>query len=145
MPSDYNLQNKTKDSSKSLDTYIGSRIKFRRSMLGISQDKLGSHLGITFQQVQKYEKGANRVSASMLYHIANMLNVDVLYFIDGFENNKTLHDDNVPNYDIDVSKRKETADLLKVYYKISDSSVRKKILELIKTFSAVSKKTLSLD
>ena len=147
MSSDYNLT-KSRNSNKDLDAYIGSKVKCRRSMLGISQDKLGSHLGITFQQVQKYEKGANRVSASMLYHIADMLNVDFAFFINGFEQSKSLHDCNTaPTYDIDASKRKESADLLKAYYKINDQSTRKKILKLVKAFSSAEKKAhaLSLD
>ncbi|MDR1334260.1 MAG: helix-turn-helix domain-containing protein, partial [Holosporaceae bacterium] len=58
-----------------LDVYIGKRVKSRRSLLGISQEKLGSSLGITFQQIQKYEKGVNRISASSLYNIANALSI----------------------------------------------------------------------
>ncbi len=122
MSLDYNLT-KVKVSHKDLDVHIGQKVKFRRSMLGISQDKLGSYLGVTFQQVQKYEKGTNRISASMLYNIANMLNVDMKYFVDDFYINKVLHDGSVPTYDVDFSKKKETketVDLLKAYYKITD-------------------------
>jgi transcriptional regulator with XRE-family HTH domain len=67
----------------SIDRYVGSRIKARRAMLGMGQEKLASGLGITFQQVQKYEKGANRVSASRLVQIACMLGVSPPYFFDG--------------------------------------------------------------
>ncbi|MDR3179964.1 MAG: helix-turn-helix domain-containing protein [Holosporaceae bacterium] len=136
MSLDYNVD-KIKKVSKNLDSFIGNKIKFRRSMLSISQDKLGSYLGVTFQQIQKYEKGTNRVSASMLYRIANFLDVNVSFFTDGFDNpSKTLNDENQLGYNIDIGKKKESIDLLKAYYKIKDSSVRKKILELIKTFSA---------
>jgi transcriptional regulator with XRE-family HTH domain len=135
MSLDYNID-KIKKVSKNLDAFIGNKIKFRRSMLSISQDKLGSYLGVTFQQIQKYEKGANRVSASMLYRIANFLDVNMSFFTDGFDNpSKILNDENHPIYNIDISKKKESIDLLKAYYKIKDPSVRKKILKLIKTFS----------
>lgn len=134
---------KVKVPHKDLDVYIGQKVKFRRSMLGVSQDKLGSCLGITFQQIQKYEKGTNRVSASMLYNIASILNVDIAYFVEGFDERKTLHDDNTPAYDVDFSKRKEskeTADLLKSYYKIVDPTMRKKIFDIVKTFAAANSK-----
>ncbi|GHU19441.1 transcriptional regulator [Alphaproteobacteria bacterium] len=134
MSSDYGVD-KMKNSSKDLDVYIGSKIKFRRSMLSISQDKLGSHLGVTFQQIQKYEKGSNRVSASMLYHIADFLDVNIAYFTDGFENaTKALHEDSSNAYDVDVSKKKESIDLLKAYYKITNPVVRRKVLDLVKAF-----------
>ncbi|GHT95376.1 transcriptional regulator [Alphaproteobacteria bacterium] len=135
MFSDYN-GDKVKNASKDLDAFIGSKIKFRRSMLGISQDKLGSHLGVTFQQIQKYEKGSNRVSASMLYSIADFLDVNVSYFTDDFENAaKELHEDSSNAYNVDVSKKKESIDLLKYYYSITNPSVRRKILDLVKAFS----------
>ena len=66
-------------SCKSLDEYIGQRLKARRTMMGISQTKLGESLGVTFQQIQKYEKGVNRISASMLYNISVILGVDFSY------------------------------------------------------------------
>ncbi|GHU13273.1 transcriptional regulator [Alphaproteobacteria bacterium] len=132
MSSDYSID-RAKNSSKNLDAYIGNKIKFRRSLLGISQDKLGTHLGVTFQQIQKYEKGTNRVSASMLYNIANFLDVNISFFTDDFENStKTLNEDSSNAYNVDISKKKESIDLLRVYYKISDASVRKRILELMK-------------
>ena len=65
-----------------IDTHVGSRIRLRRNMLGMSQEKLGESLGITFQQIQKYEKGTNRVGASRLQAIANILDVPVSFFFD---------------------------------------------------------------
>lgn len=146
MSPDYNLT-KVKVSHKDLDVHIGQKVKFRRSMLGISQDKLGSYLGVTFQQIQKYEKGTNRVSASMLYNIANILNVDMQYFVDEFNINKALHDGSVPTYDAEFSKKKETketVDLLKAYYKITDPTIRKKVLEIVKTFAKINSKKIDI-
>jgi transcriptional regulator with XRE-family HTH domain len=123
-----------KSPSGDLDSYIGSRVKFRRSALGISQDKLGENLGVTFQQIQKYEKGINRISASTLYNIAGVLSTDFSYFIRGYQNS-SLNDENVPVYEFDNSKKKESTELLRSYYKITDPTVRKKIVELIKALS----------
>jgi transcriptional regulator with XRE-family HTH domain len=72
-----------------VDAHVGGRVKLRRGIVGLSQTKLGDELGITFQQVQKYEKGINRVGASRLYHISQILGVPVQYFFEGLE---TLED-----------------------------------------------------
>src|SRR2546425_2393566 len=66
-----------------IDKHVGSRLRMRRKMLGMSQEKLGDALGITFQQVQKYEKGTNRISASRLQHVCHILGVPVAFFFDG--------------------------------------------------------------
>jgi transcriptional regulator with XRE-family HTH domain len=124
-----------KSHSGDLDFYIGSRVKSRRSALGISQDKLGSYLGVTFQQIQKYEKGANRISASALYNIANALSIDFSYFVDGYRGRSSVYEDDVPNYELDKLKKRESIELLRAYYKISNPAVRKKILDMIKAFS----------
>lgn len=117
-----------------LDKYIGEKVKARRMALRISQNKLGAHLGVTFQQIQKYEKGINRISASTLYRIAEALSVDYSYFFEGFGSN-SLKEENVPVYEYDNGKKKETTELLRAYYKISSPAVRKKILDLIKSFA----------
>ncbi|MDR3186814.1 MAG: helix-turn-helix domain-containing protein [Holosporaceae bacterium] len=124
-----------KSHSGDLDYYIGSRVKSRRSALGISQDKLGSCLGVTFQQIQKYEKGANRISASALYSIANALSIDFSYFVDGYHGISSANDENVPNYEFDNLKKRESIELLRAYYKISSPAVRKKVLDMIRAFS----------
>lgn len=143
MAPNYNTD-KVRKFNKSLDAFIGDRVKQRRVALGMSQDKLGAYLGITFQQVQKYEKGVNRISASMLYTIATVLNVEIDYFIDGFNNSdnqtNSLKEESSPVYEVDMRNKKESLDLLKAYYAISDLSVRKKVLELVKAFSHSSKK-----
>src|SRR5271165_2241955 len=66
-----------------IDIHVGSRVRLRRMMLGMSQEKLGENLGITFQQIQKYEKGTNRIGASRLQHIARVLSMPVSYFFEG--------------------------------------------------------------
>jgi len=79
---DYRVYRKTE---KSIDAHIGSRLRLRRLMLGISQESLGERLSVTFQQIQKYEKGTNRVSASRLYEMAQIFDVPINYFFDGLE------------------------------------------------------------
>jgi transcriptional regulator with XRE-family HTH domain len=124
-------------SSVDLDHYIGSRLKARRSALGISQEKLGSFLGVTFQQIQKYERGINRISASTLYRIACALSTDFSYFIEGYGGNSCLMDNDLLTYKLDNLQKKESVELLKHYYKIPHPTVRKKIVDIIRLFSAV--------
>ena len=76
----------TKRSPNPTDKYVGSRLRMRRLMLGMSQERLGGALGITFQQVQKYEKGTNRISASRLQHVSHILRIPVVFFFEGVPN-----------------------------------------------------------
>jgi transcriptional regulator with XRE-family HTH domain len=110
-----------------LDFYIGSRVKSRRSALGITQDKLGNYLGVTYQQIQKYENGVDRISASTLYNIASALSIDIAYFFDGYHGYSPSNEDNVFNT--------ESSNLLRAFYKIQNSVLRKKIIAMIKAFS----------
>jgi len=75
----------TKKNPNPIDIHVGNRVRMRRMLVGMSQEKLGEKLGLTFQQVQKYEKGSNRVSASRLYHMAMILGVPVQFFFDDLE------------------------------------------------------------
>ncbi|MBE7635858.1 helix-turn-helix domain-containing protein [Sneathiella sp. P13V-1] len=121
-----------------VDVYVGSRIKHQRTVSGISQEKLGSELGLTFQQVQKYEKGANRVGASRLFQISKILNVSPAFFFEG------MPEDPVNGYspgmaeesagfEHDNLSKRETLELVRAYYKIDDTDVRKRIFDLIKS------------
>lgn len=148
MSQKYNMRTKIKNSSKSLDQYIGNKIKARRALIGMSQERLGARLGITFQQIQKYEKGTNRVSASMLYNIANILNVDYAFFTDGFSESTELHDSNLPTYktnssvtSIDLKQRKEESELIKAFSKLKDYSVKRKFISLLKAFVSLEENT----
>lgn len=116
-----------------VDIHVGGRIRLCRTLLSMSQEKLADALGITFQQVQKYENGSNRVGASRLFHAAKVLKVPVSFFYEGLEQNleeqpKGLEASNMLN-------KKETVDLVRAYYTIEDPIVRKKFLEMIKTFA----------
>ncbi|MEM0899881.1 MAG: helix-turn-helix domain-containing protein [Pseudomonadota bacterium] len=125
-----------------IDIHVGSRIRLRRSMVGMSQEKLGESLGITFQQVQKYEKGTNRVGASRLQNIAAVLNVPVSFFFEDAPVPETTGTaqagfDEAPSstYVVDFLSSAEGLQLNRSFMKIQDPKVRRKIIELIKTLS----------
>ncbi|MBO3760386.1 helix-turn-helix transcriptional regulator [Ciceribacter sp. L1K22] len=115
------------------DFLVGQRIRLRRAVLGVSQEKLASHLGITFQQVQKYEKGVNRVGASRLQDIARILNVPVSYF---FETENGEPDSTAPAPADDISAfltTREALDLARTFAAIKDPKLRTQMLALIRT------------
>ncbi len=122
-----------KKSPNSTDIHVGSRIRLRRVMLGLSQEKLGDGLGITFQQVQKYEKGTNRVGASRLQHISELLDVHISYFFEGGPDateDKALA---VPSVLSQFMNSKEGVSLAKAFSAIEDSRVRRRVLELVQS------------
>ena len=99
-----------------VDIHVGRRIRSRRWLVGITQQDLASKVGIRFQQIQKYETGANRVSASRLWEIAGALGVDVVHFFEGLDGSKNLPaETNIP---ADAALAKEAVDLVRIYYNI---------------------------
>lgn len=123
-----------------VDTHVGSRIRMRRLMLGMSQEKLGESLGITFQQVQKYEKGTNRVGASRLQAISDTLGVKPSFFFEGMEGADNTPADGEGGAEIvginGFLGTKEGLDLNKAFVKITDSTVRKKVVALVRALAA---------
>lgn len=121
-----------------IDVHVGSRIRLRRNMQGMSQEKLGELLGITFQQIQKYEKGSNRVGASRLQAIASILGVSVSFF---FEEAPTespqggFAESAGTNYVVDFLSSAEGLQLNRAFARIQDAKVRRKILDLVKTLA----------
>lgn len=123
-----------------VDVHVGNRVRLRRTLLGVSQEKLGRELGLTFQQIQKYEKGANRVGASRLFQISQILDVPPSFFFDDMPEQLKpsaagLAEDTQPFEHQHLSKR-ETLELVRAYYKIPDEGVRKRIFDLIKAVGA---------
>jgi transcriptional regulator with XRE-family HTH domain len=123
-----------------IDVHVGARIRLRRTLLGISQSALAEAIGLTFQQVQKYEKGANRVSSSRLVDMANALDVSVSYFFEemsaavrGQTPSELMRTKTRPEIDSDKNPmaRRETLELVRAYYKIGDPAVRRRLRELI--------------
>jgi transcriptional regulator with XRE-family HTH domain len=125
-----------------IDVHVGSRVRMRRMLIGMSQEKLGEQLGLTFQQVQKYEKGSNRVSASRLYQMGRILGVNVQYFFDELPHSSASA---VPEMGfaesagepiiMDFLTSSEGLQLNKAFTQIKDPSVRRKVVELVRTLA----------
>lgn len=123
-----------------IDVHVGSRIRLRRTMLGMSQEKLGESLGITFQQVQKYEKGTNRVGASRLQHISGVLGVPVSFFFEdapgeggGTETGGLQEPSSA--YVVNFLSSAEGLQLNRAFMKISNLKVRRRVIDLVKALA----------
>ncbi len=114
-----------------VDVHVGARLRRRRTLLGMSQTNLGDAIGVTFQQVQKYEIGANRISASRLFALSRVLDVPVEYFFDEMPARGGGKTKEPPSYEPDPMATRETLELVRAYYKIEDADVRKRLRELI--------------
>jgi len=124
-----------------IDAHVGSRIRLRRTLLGMTQEKLGEALGLTFQQVQKYERGLNRIGSGRLYRLSQILDVPVSFFFDDLP--EGLHyaipaAEPTPaaqgeNIDAEAFARRETIELVRSYYRIPDLALRKRVFELVKS------------
>ncbi len=120
-----------------VDIHVGSRVRLRRTLLGMSQEKLGNALGLTFQQVQKYERGTNRISSSRLFLLSRILDVPVSFFFDDMAPEVALGQPGFAeaaqaNFDQDSLAKRETLELVRAYYKITDAGVRKRLFDLVK-------------
>ena len=116
-----------------VDVHVGSRVRTRRTLLGISQEKLGEALGLTFQQVQKYERGSNRISAGRLYEISRFLDVPLSYFFDEINEGKDLSA-GAPKQ-AEVMHKRETLELVRAYCRITDPDTRMALTNCIKTLA----------
>jgi len=123
-----------------IDIHVGSRVRLRRMMLGMSQEKLGESLGITFQQIQKYEKGTNRIGASRLQHIARVLSVPVSFFFEDApgapaEQTAGMAEPKSTHYVVDFLSSAEGLQLNKAFIRIKDSKLRRKIIDLVRALA----------
>lgn len=121
-----------------VDVHVGSRVRLRRMLKGVSQEQLGEHLNLTFQQIQKYEKGANRISASRLWEIAEVLSVPISFFYEGLtsaQNMATGLSDQPQAELMNFVSSTEGRQLNRHFVTIPDSRVRRKILDLVKSLS----------
>ena len=128
-----------------IDVHVGSRIRLRRTLLGMSQERLGEALGLTFQQVQKYERGVNRVGASRLFDLSRVLDVPISFFFDdmpdsvanafGTQVGRRLGGtaEATDTFSDDTLNRRETLELVRAYYRITDPALRKRVFDLIKS------------
>jgi transcriptional regulator with XRE-family HTH domain len=117
------------------DKYVGSRVRMRRMMMSMSQEKLGEALGLTFQQVQKYEKGTNRISASRLQQMSNILQVPIPFFFEGLPSHtstsKGKSEAPSPAYVSDFLATSDGLSLTKAFMHIKDSKLRRRIVNLV--------------
>lgn len=131
-----------------IDVHVGTRIRLRRTLLGMSQERLGEALGLTFQQVQKYERGVNRVGASRLFDLSRVLDVPISFFFDDMPENlaasfggqSSRRSGGLPDAEAfpdDTLNRRETLELVRAYYRITDPNVRKRMFDLIKSMGPV--------
>ena len=123
-----------------VDAHVGARVRVRRTLLGMNQTNVGDALGVAFQQVQKYENGTNRISASRLYDLSRVLDVPIEHFFDDMPTEVAASSPaqgggkakKLPSYEPDPMARRETLELVRAYYKIRDPQVRKRLRELTK-------------
>lgn len=128
-----------------VDVHVGSRVRLRRTLLGLSQEKLGEAVGLTFQQIQKYERGANRIGASRLFEFSRILDVPVSFFFDDMADRiigsnggefPGFAEQPQASLDADPLTRRETLELVRAYYRIGDPQVRKRLFELAKSLGS---------
>ena len=138
--------------SHPVDVHVGARMRQRRTLLGMSQEKLGTAVGLTFQQIQKYERGSNRIGSSRLFEFAKVLDVPVSYFFDEMPSNalagrpmsgrgkKGFGEAATPfEQEKDPLIKRETLELVRAYYRITDPRVRKRVFELTKSLANAAK------
>ena len=124
-----------------IDIHVGNRVRLRRTLLGLSQEKLGDEVGLTFQQIQKYERGANRIGASRLFQFSRILDVSISYFFEELPSEIRSHEGQM-NWGLSYEKqaelapnpmaRRETLELFRAYYRIADPAVRARLFDLTK-------------
>jgi transcriptional regulator with XRE-family HTH domain len=132
------------DKPSPIDVHVGARVRLRRTLLGMSQERLGHAIGLTFQQVQKYERGANRIGASRLFDLSRVLDVPVSFFFDDLNpsvaaavsGNAPGLSEAAPNsYEPDPMMRRETLELVRAYYRVTDGQTRRRLFELVKAIA----------
>ncbi len=132
-----------------VDEHVGGRVRFRRTLLGVTQQQLAEALGVTFQQVQKYEKGANRIGSSRLYDLSTILDVPVGYFFEDISDSvrelspaKMLQAREV-NFAEEIEQneprvtKRETLELVRAYYKVKDPGLRKRLLDMTRALGVL--------
>ncbi|MGF1561841.1 MAG: helix-turn-helix domain-containing protein [Geminicoccaceae bacterium] len=144
-----------------IDVYVGKRLRARRTLIGMSQERLADELGITFQQIQKYERGANRVGSSRLFEVARVLGVPVAYFFEAYESNQLSLDgsfqlqqaprlgladeaatfvgpgeETAPPADIEFDKR-QTLELVRAYQRLHNPELKRRVFDMVKALASL--------
>ena len=131
-----------------VDAHVGARLRRRRTLLGMNQTKLGDAIGLTYQQVQKYENGANRIAASRLLDLSRLLEFPIKHFFDDMPAAVAACSpaqdggmaEEAANYELDPMAKRETLELVRAYYKIRDPHIRKRLFEMTKALGAAASK-----
>jgi transcriptional regulator with XRE-family HTH domain len=125
-----------------VDKYVGERVRMRRMLLGMSQERLGEQLGLTFQQVQKYEKGVNRIGASRLFDLAQVLGVPIQFFyenmpaaVSGQPQPLGFADKRGESYVADFLSNRESVELNKAFARVTDPRVRRSIVDMVRSIA----------
>lgn len=135
---------KTKSSPHPVDIHVGKRLRLRRTILGLSQEAVGRAIGITFQQIQKYERGVNRMSASRMHDFAKAMDVPIHFFFEGLSTagNEAeegavsgFAEESSPAFDYEKISSRETLEMMRYFHRIQDPAVRKKCAELIRAIA----------
>ena len=124
-----------------IDVHVGNRIRLRRTLLGMSQERLAEQIGLTFQQVQKYERGANRIGASRLYQLSRVLDVPVSFFFDDTDPVRApamggFAEPPANVFKSDPRRKQETIELVRAYFAIEDETVRQRFRDLVKAIAS---------
>jgi transcriptional regulator with XRE-family HTH domain len=129
------------DKPNPVDVHVGARVRLRRTLLGMSQEKLGEAIGLTFQQVQKYERGANRIGASRLFDLSRVLDVPIAYFFDELGGSEPsteiagLSEASAASYQAGPLIKRETLELVRAYLRIHDPQIRRRLFDLTKAIA----------
>ena len=132
-----------------IDVHVGARLRQRRTLLGMTQTNLGDTIGVSFQQMQKYERGVNRISASRLFALSRVFDVSIEYFFDDMPpevsasspaTEKRGRAKKSPSYEPDPMAIQETMELVRAYYKIKDAEIRKRLHAMTKALGAAASK-----
>ncbi len=127
-----------KKSPNPVDVHVGSRVRLRRMLVGFSQEKLGGSMGLTFQQIQKYEKGVNRIGASRLFKLSQVLDVPVQFFFEGMPSaeistNLGMAERDTAAFLYEFLNTRDGLELNRAFIKVTDSSVRRSIIDLVRS------------
>jgi transcriptional regulator with XRE-family HTH domain len=124
-----------------IDVHVGKRLRFGRTMQGMSQESIGESIGVTFQQIQKYERGINCIRSSKLFELAKVLKVPVSFFFEGMEKQDGKYsipgaaDSGGGGFDMELTSSRESIELMRAFHKITDPQLRGKILDLVRAMS----------
>ena len=136
---------KNKKSPNPVDIHVGSRLRLRRMLVGLSQEKLGDRMGLTFQQIQKYEKGVNRIGASRLFKLSQVLDVPVQFFFEGMpsadgKSAAGMAESDSEAFLYEFLNTRDGLELNRAFIKVTDANVRRSVIELVRSLGRKSAK-----